>query len=103
MPRIYLPPANFNPPVSPLPTEGAEITPITLNFGTFGLLGTGERNGLYSDADGSYQILNGVNTYVPNNTPYASSQDGYRGRSPPRAEYQPDVGLSKVLFPTVKP
>ncbi len=77
-PIIYLPPDNTNPPVSPIPTQGAEIDPITLNFGTYGLLGTGERNGLYSDAEGSYQVVNGVNTYVPDNTVYAASQNGYQ-------------------------
>ncbi len=80
IPTVYLPPSNLPLPlseVSPLPTQGAEITPISLNFGTFGLLGTGERNGLYSDADGSYQVINGVNTYVPKDTVYAASQNGY--------------------------
>jgi flagellar hook protein FlgE len=81
-PRIYLPPNNGFPPlpgvVSPIPTQGAEITPITLNFGTFGLLGTGERDGLYSDAEGGYQVVNGVNTYVPKNTANAASQNGYQ-------------------------
>jgi flagellar hook protein FlgE len=50
---------------------------VNLNFGTFGLLGQGKRDGLYSDAEGSYKVVNGVNTYVPNNTVYASSQNGY--------------------------
>jgi flagellar hook protein FlgE len=87
MPDIYLPPENdaVAPPVgngaagpaSPLPTQGAEITQIQMNFGTAGVLGQGQRNGLYSDADGSYQIVNGVNTYVPKQTAYASSQNGY--------------------------
>jgi flagellar hook-basal body protein len=77
VPRVYLPPVNSNPPVSPIPTQGAEITPISLNFGNFGLLGIGERNGVYSDADGSYKIINGVNTYVPDSTVYPASQDGY--------------------------
>ncbi len=95
MPDIYLPPLNINgavpanngaapagpigtgAPASPLPTQGAEITQIQMNFGTAGVLGKGQRNGLYSDADGSYQIVNGVNTYVPNSTAYASSQNGY--------------------------
>ena len=87
MPDIYLPPVNMvgappadngaAAPASPLPTQGAEITQIQLNFGNAGVLGKGERNGLYSDADGSYQVVNGVNTYVPNSTAYASSQNGY--------------------------
>jgi flagellar hook protein FlgE len=51
--------------VSPIPTIGAEITQIQLNFGTAGVLGTGERNGLTGDAEGTYQTINGVNTYVP--------------------------------------
>ncbi len=77
-PIIYLPPDNTNPPTSPIPTQGAEIDPITLNFGTYGLLGAGQSNGLYSDAEGSYQVVNGVNTYVPDNTVYAASQNGYQ-------------------------
>jgi len=87
IPRVYLPPNNAFPPlpglVSPIPTQGAEITAISLKFGTFGLLGggavqpIGKRDGLYSDAEGSYQVVNGVNTYVPKNTVYAASQDGY--------------------------
>jgi flagellar hook protein FlgE len=87
MPDIYLPPENqagappagngVGAPASPLPTEGAEITQIQMNFGTAGVLGKGQRNGLYSDADGSYQIVNGVNTYVPKQTAYAASQNGY--------------------------
>jgi flagellar hook protein FlgE len=87
MPDIYLPPENLvgAPPIdngalapaSPLPTQGAEITQVQMNFGNAGVLGQGQRNGLYSDADGSYQIVNGVNTYVPNSTAYASSQNGY--------------------------
>lgn len=77
IPVIYLPPVNTFPPVSPIPTQGAEITPIQLNFGTFGTLGYGKRDGLYSDAEGNYQVVNGVNTYIPRNTAYAASQDGY--------------------------
>jgi flagellar hook protein FlgE len=56
---------------------GAEIMAVDLNFGTFGLLGQGRRDGITGDAEGSYQPINGVNTYVPNNTVYAASQDGY--------------------------
>ena len=98
MPNIYLPPMNNpgapaipgNPPnpangmngttagpASPIPTQGAEITQITLNFGTAGVLGKGQRDGVYSDAEGSYQVVNGVNTYVPNSTAFAKSQDGF--------------------------
>jgi flagellar hook protein FlgE len=87
MPDIYLPPVNMvgappadngvGAPASPLPTQGAEIMQVQLNFGNAGVLSKGERNGLYSDADGSYQVVNGVNTYVPNSTSYASSQNGY--------------------------
>ena len=92
MPDIYLPPMNVtgpiptgvppvnngpNAPASPLPTFGAQITQITLNFGTAGVLGTGKRDGVYSDAEGSYQIVNGVNTYVPKSTAYGKSQDGF--------------------------
>ena len=75
--RVYLPPDNFLAPVSPLPNLGAEIVAVDLNFGTFGLLGQGLRDGLTGDAQGSYQVQNGINTYVPNNTVYAASQDGY--------------------------
>lgn len=84
MPRVYLPPLDpDDPPVSPIPTQGAEIDVISLNFGNFGLLGgngqipVGTRDGVYSDAEGSYQVVNGVNTYVPNSTVYAASQNGY--------------------------
>ena len=87
IPRVYLPPDNGFPPlpgvVSPIPTQGAEITAVSLKFGTFGLLGGGKvqpignRDGLYSDAEGSYQVQNGVSTYVPKHTAFAASQDGY--------------------------
>jgi flagellar hook-basal body protein len=89
IPAIYLPPFNQpsglpSPasgingalPVSPLPTQGAEITQIFLNFGTAGILGTGERDGLTSDAQGTYQTINGVNTYVPDSHS-TITQDGY--------------------------
>jgi flagellar hook protein FlgE len=89
IPAIYLPPFNQpsglpSPasgingalPVSPLPTQGAEITQIFLNFGTAGILGTGERDGLTSDAQGTYQTINGVNTYVPDSHSTVT-QDGY--------------------------
>ncbi|HVM33104.1 MAG TPA: flagellar hook-basal body complex protein, partial [bacterium] len=75
---IYLPPADPNvPAVSPLPTQGANIAQIFMNFGTAGVLGTGKRDGLISDAEGSFQIVNGVNTYVPSDTATVKSQDGY--------------------------
>ena len=96
VPRVYLPPTNSNPPVSPIPNQGAEIDPISLDFGNFGLLGgqpvlpIGGRAGLYSDAEGSYQTVNGVNTYVPNNTAYASSQDGYQAGNLEGLNIQPD-------------
>ncbi len=85
MPRVYLPLVNlynpFNPPEynlnSPIPTLGAEIMPVDLNFGTAGFLGTGKRDGLIGDAEGSYQVVNGVNTYVPNSNVQAVSQNGY--------------------------
>ncbi len=87
MPDIYLDPENIagavpganglGAPASPLPMQGAEITQVQLNFGNAGILGKGERNGMYSDADGTYQVVNGVNTYVPNSTAYAASQNGY--------------------------
>ncbi|MGH7738804.1 MAG: flagellar hook-basal body complex protein, partial [bacterium] len=54
-----------------------ELMAVNLNFGTPGVLGLGERDGLFSDAEGSYQTVNGVNTYVPESTAHATSQDGY--------------------------
>ena len=77
IPRVYLPAVNVNPPISPLPTQGAEIVSVDLDFGTGGLLGDGKRDGLYSDAAGSYETINGINKYVPASTASASSQDGY--------------------------
>jgi len=77
VPRVYLPPMNFNPPVSTFPVEGAAITAVDLNFGTSGIPGFGRRDGLIGDAEGSYQLIKGVNTYVPNHTAYAASQNGY--------------------------
>ena len=81
-PRIYLAPtqpvANPIPGVSPLPTVGAEVMAIDMNFGTAGPLATGKRDGLYSDAAGSFQTVNGVNTYQPNDTAYVKSQNGYQ-------------------------
>jgi flagellar hook protein FlgE len=74
-PDIYLPPTN-TAGVSPLPTVGAEITQVSLNFGTAGLLGTGERNGLTGDAEGTYQTVNGVSTYVPDSHA-TETQNGY--------------------------
>jgi flagellar hook protein FlgE len=70
-PDIYLPPTNNGNliapgvPVSPIPSIGAEITQINLNFGTAGLLGSGQQNGLTGDAEGTTEPINGVNTYVP--------------------------------------
>jgi flagellar hook protein FlgE len=76
--KIYLPPADPNQPAnSPMPTIGANITQIGMNFGTAGVLGTGKRDGLFSDAEGAYQVINGVNTYVPSDTATVKSQDGY--------------------------
>jgi len=74
-PDIYLPPLNA-PDVSPIPTIGSEITQVSLNFGTAGKLGTGERNGLTGDAEGTYQTINGVNTYVPDSHATVT-QNGY--------------------------
>lgn len=50
---------------------------ITLDFGSAGILTQGRRDGLYSDAAGSYQVINGVNTYIPNHSAFVESQDGY--------------------------
>jgi flagellar hook protein FlgE len=51
---------------------------VALNFGTPGLITDGKRDGLYSDAAGSYQMVNGVNQYVPSSTASAVEQDGYQ-------------------------
>jgi flagellar hook protein FlgE len=59
-----------------------------LNFGMAGYTqGPGEpdpgmilnagSNGLHSNSEGSYQVVNGVDTYVPKNTVQASFQNGY--------------------------
>jgi flagellar hook protein FlgE len=90
--KIYLPAtqvtaAGSTTPVSPIPTVGAEIMDISMNFGTAGYTeGNGdvspgtivgaERNGLYSDSEGSYQTINGVNTYVPDSHA-TTTQNGY--------------------------
>jgi flagellar hook protein FlgE len=82
LPDIYLPPINPGTlaapgvPVSPIPSIGAEITQINLNFGTAGLMGVGQRNGLTGDAEGTYQTINGVNTYVPDSHATVT-QNGY--------------------------
>src|SRR6185369_10135415 len=34
IPRVYLPPFNQSPPISPIPQTGAEIMAVDLNFGT---------------------------------------------------------------------
>jgi flagellar hook protein FlgE len=75
--HIYLPPNQpVAGPVSPIPAIGAEIVDLNMNFGTAGILGSGRRDGLIGDAEGSYQVINGVNTYVPNS--HATyTQDGY--------------------------
>jgi flagellar hook protein FlgE len=88
---VYLPPTQDDyangggpGPASPIPNIGAEITRVYLDFGTAGLLGgpgvpfPGLRDGMYGDAEGTYQFINGVNTYVPNHTAYIKEQDGYR-------------------------
>ena len=46
----------------------------SLNFGTGGGLTDGLRDGVYSDAAGSYQVINGVNTYIPNHSAFVESQ-----------------------------
>jgi flagellar hook protein FlgE len=101
--HVYLPasqvaappqPAASPTPVSPIPTLGAEIMDITMNFGTAGytaanvagagangipLAGTivgAKRDGLFSDAEGTYQVINGVNTYVADSHA-TTSQNGY--------------------------
>jgi flagellar hook-basal body protein len=82
--HIYLPGLNAAangagqpPPNSPIPNLGAEITDVTLNFGTAGMLGFGKRDGVTGDAEGTYQVVNGVNTYIPNSTIFAKTQNGY--------------------------
>ena len=76
-PRIYMPPYNWDPPIGPIPTMGAEILAIELDFGSYGYIGQGKRDGIYSDVGGIYKIQDGVNRYVPNHTVFAESQDGY--------------------------
>ncbi|HTA76894.1 MAG TPA: flagellar hook-basal body complex protein [bacterium] len=75
-PHIYLPPTNALSPFSPIPTTGSEITQITLKFGTFGVIGVGQRDGLTGDAQGTYQTINGVSTYVPDSHATVT-QNGY--------------------------
>jgi flagellar hook-basal body protein len=75
-PHIYLPPANNPFPISPIPSTGSEIIQITLNFGTAGVIGVGQRDGLTGDAQGTYQPVNGVNTYVPDSH-VTATQNGY--------------------------
>jgi flagellar hook protein FlgE len=82
IPDIYLPPLNpgtIAAPgvgVSPIPSIGAEITQIKMNFGTAGLLGKGQQNGLTGDAEGTTEPINGVNTYVPDSHATVT-QDGF--------------------------
>src|SRR6185369_17573279 len=52
------------------------IVDVTLNFGTAGTLGFGRRDGLTGDAQGTYQTIAGVNTYVPDSHA-TETQDGY--------------------------
>ncbi len=79
---IYLSPLNDNATVSPIPTIGAEVMAVTMNFGTAGAEDTatsqihGKRDGLTGDAEGSYQTVNGVNTYVPDSHA-TETQNGY--------------------------
>jgi flagellar hook protein FlgE len=100
MPRVYLPLFNlYNPAAplggipSPIPTLGAEIMPVDLNFGTAGFLEVGKRDGLFSDAEGSYQVMNGVNTYVPNSDVQAVSQNGYPDGTLQSLSFQEDGTL----------
>ncbi|HEY5039420.1 MAG TPA: flagellar hook-basal body complex protein, partial [bacterium] len=78
-PHLYLSPLQpaINPGVSPIPVIGAEVLDVTVNFGTAGMLTFGRRDGMFADAQGTYQVVNGVNTYVPNSTAFMKSQDGY--------------------------
>jgi flagellar hook-basal body protein len=93
IPRVYLPLSNLYPPVSPIPTLGAEVMAVSLNFGAAGFLQVGERNGLYSDAKGTYQVINGVNTYVPDSDVQAVSQDGYPDGTLQSLSFQADGTL----------
>jgi len=85
-PHLYLSPIQDDQgpaPVGPIPSQGADTMDVVLDFGTPGMLGgpgvanPGRRDGLYSDAEGTYTLINGVNTYVPNSTAYVKEQDGY--------------------------
>ena len=73
-PDIYLP--CYNPGQSPLPSVGAEIMQIHMNFGTAGILGIGQRDGMTGDAEGTTEPINGINTYVPNSHATVT-QNGY--------------------------
>jgi flagellar hook protein FlgE len=97
LPTLYLPPTNGFLPTSPIPTQGAEITAVRLDFGTFGVMGFGKRDGVYSDAEGSYQPINGVNTYVPKSTVFAASQNGYPDGSLQGLNFDPS-GIIKGTF-----
>jgi flagellar hook protein FlgE len=78
--HLYLP-ATAQPTtataVSPIPTVGAEIMDVTLDLGTAGTITSGKRDGVYSDAAGSYSTVNGVSTYVPSQSISCTAQNGY--------------------------
>jgi flagellar hook protein FlgE len=78
--HIYIP-ATAQPTAataaSPIPTVGAEIMDVTLDLGTAGTITNGKRDGVYSDAAGSYATVNGVSTYVPNQSMSCTAQNGY--------------------------
>lgn len=107
IPRIYLPAINFftppagpgNPPASPLPTTGAEVMAIDLDFGTAGILTAGQRDGLFSDAAGTFQVINGVNTYIPNHSAFVQSQDGFSEGQLTGVNFDPS-GILKGTFAT---
>ena len=112
LPDVYLPPSN-PPGVSPNPSIGSEITQIQLNFGTAGVMGTGERNGLIGDAEGAYQSINGVNTYLPSNHAVVT-QNGYAQGTLTGIEFDPTgtingtfsneqtIALAQVAMATVR-
>lgn len=79
--HLYIP-TNFSTgtaatAASPVPTVGAEILDMTLDWGTAGTISNGMRDGVYSDAAGTYSTVNGVNTYIPSQSASATDQDGY--------------------------